>query len=60
MKNYRKFNTLIVNEREIRHELRDKNGQLNELIKKLAKDRVVENLIVTRGGSGSILYNKIK
>lgn len=58
MKNYRKFNTLIVNEREIRHELRDKNGQLNELIKKLAKDRVVENLIVTRGGSGSILYNK--
>ena len=58
MKNYEKFNTLIINEREIRHELRDKTGQLNDLIKKLSKDRSVENLVVTKGSSGSILYNK--
>ena len=58
MKNYEKFNTLIINEREIRHELRDKTGQLNDLIKKLSKDRNVENLVVTKGSSGSILYNK--
>ena len=48
MKNYEKFNTLIINEREIRHELRDKTGQLNDLIKKLSKDRSVENLVVTK------------
>lgn len=58
MKNYQNFNTLIINEKEIRHELRDKTGELNKLIKKLSIDRKVENLIVTKGSSGSTLYNK--
>lgn len=58
MKNYYNFDTLIINEKEIRHELRDKTSELNKLIKKLSVDRKVENLIVTKGSSGSILYNK--
>ena len=34
-RNYKKFNTLIINEKEIRHEMRDKVGKLETLMKKL-------------------------
>jgi|TARA_B100001964_G_scaffold235620_1_gene296017 rfaE bifunctional protein kinase chain/domain/rfaE bifunctional protein nucleotidyltransferase chain/domain len=60
MKNYRNFNTLIINEKEIRHEMRDKVGKLENLIINLANEKSVNNLIVTKGRSGSILYNKDK
>ena len=57
MKNYKKFNTLIINEKEIRHEMRDRVSKLNDLIVKLAKEMKIQNLIVTRGSDGSSLYN---
>ncbi len=60
MKNYIKFNTLIINEKEIRHEMRDRISYLNDLIVKLSKEMKIENLIVTRGSDGSILYNNKK
>ena len=60
MKNYGDFNTLIINEKEIRHEMRDKSGKVEDLMVNLAKERKVKNLIVTKGRSGSILYNKNK
>jgi len=60
MKNYRNFDTLIINEKEIRHEMRDKVGELEELIVKLANNINVNNLIVTKGSSGSTLYDKNK
>ena len=58
MKNYVNFNTLIINEKEIRHEMRDKNSKVEKLMISLSKERNVENLIVTMGNRGSVLYNK--
>ncbi len=60
IRNYRNFNTLIINEKEIRHEIRDKASKLEILMRNLAKEKNIMNLIVTMGSSGSILYNKKK
>ena len=60
IRNYNKFNTLIINEKEIRHEMRDKVIKVEVLMKKLASEKNIKNLIVTKGESGSILYDKIK
>ena len=57
MRQYRNINCLIINEKEIRHELRDRSNDLKILIKKLAKEQTIQNLVVTRGSSGAILYN---
>ena len=57
MRNYKNINCVIINEKEIRHELRDKNSKIELLMKKLAKQQKIKNLIVTQGTSGSLLYN---
>ena len=58
IRNYKKFNTLIINEKEIRHEMRDKINRLELLMRNLTKEKNIQNLIVTRGGDGATLYNK--
>ncbi len=58
MKNYKGVDCVIVNEMELRHELRDKSGYLNILMKKLSKDININELIVTMGQEGARLYNK--
>jgi len=58
MRNYKNVDCVIINEKEIRHELRDKNGSIKTLMKKLSQEQNVDNLVVTRGVSGSTLYNK--
>ena len=58
IRNYKNFNTLIINEKEIRHEMRDKINKLENLMSNLSKEKNINNLIVTMGKSGSILYNK--
>jgi rfaE bifunctional protein kinase chain/domain/rfaE bifunctional protein nucleotidyltransferase chain/domain len=58
MRNYKTVDCVIINEKEIRHELRDKNGIINSLIKRLSQEQNIKNLVVTRGVSGSTLYNK--
>lgn len=57
MKNYTNVNCVIINEKEIRHELRDRNSNIEGLMKKLSSEQKIKNLIVTRGSSGLILYN---
>ena len=57
MRKYKNIDCLIINEKEIRHELRDRTGDLKILIKKLSKEQKIKNLIVTRGINGAILYN---
>ncbi len=57
MKNYKNLNTLIINEKEIRHEMRDRISNLDDLIIKLAKEMKIKNLIVTRGSNGSTMYD---
>jgi bifunctional ADP-heptose synthase (sugar kinase/adenylyltransferase) len=58
MRNYKNVNCVIINEREIRHELRNKNVKLEILMKKFSKEQNIKNLVVTRGDQGSVFYNK--
>ncbi len=54
---YRDVDCVVMNETELRHELRDKNEKLKILVKKLTNMIKIKNLIVTRGSNGAILYN---
>jgi len=58
MRNYRNIDCVIINEKEIRHELRDRNGAINNLMKRLSQEQNIRNLVVTHGTKGSNLYNK--
>ena len=58
MRNYRNIDCVIINEKEIRHELRDRNGAINDLMRRLSQEQNIKNLVVTRGTKGSTLYNK--
>jgi len=60
MRNYKNINCVIINENEIRHELRDKNSNIKILMKKLSKEQKIKNLVVTRGTRGALLYDKSK
>jgi bifunctional ADP-heptose synthase (sugar kinase/adenylyltransferase) len=54
---YKNINTLLLNERELRYEMRDDNANINLIAKKLMKDLKISNLIITKGASGAILVN---
>ena len=58
MRKYKNIDCVIINEKEIRHELRDKNGNIKLLMKRLANSQKVKNMIVTKGIDGSIFYNR--
>ena len=49
---------MVINESELRYELRDKHSKIPELAKILFKKVSVQNVIVTRGIYGSVLINK--
>jgi rfaE bifunctional protein nucleotidyltransferase chain/domain len=49
-------NCLIINETELRYELRNRDENIEKLIRTLSKKRKFEIIIVTRGNSGSVLY----
>ena len=55
---YKKVETLVINESELRYELRDKHSAIPELVKILFKKISVKNIIVTKGIYGSVLINK--
>ena len=59
MKNYKDLDFVVINQREIQHELRDKHSNVETLMKKLANELKIKNLVVTRGVDGAILYNSI-
>ena len=58
MRNYKNIDCVIINETEIRHEMRNKNDKIESLMKVLSLKQNIANLIVTRGNKGSILYSK--
>jgi len=60
IRNYNNFDTLIINEKEIRHEMRDKICKLEILMSKLSNQKKIKNLIVTLGGKGAVLFNMKK
>ena len=60
MRNYKNINCVIINEGELRHEMRDKNNKVELLMKKFSLQQKVKNLVVTRGVNGALLYEKSK
>ena len=60
MKNYSSLNCVIINENELRHEMRDRSTKLSKLMRLLSQKQLIDNLIVTRGDSGSLMYDKKK
>ena len=56
--NYKNIETVVINEMEMRLEMRDRYSSINTLLKKLSFKLNIKNLIVTRGNNGSILYSK--
>jgi len=59
MENYEEIECIIINENELRHQLRDKDGPLISLMKELSKKQKTSNVVVTQGDDGATLYNKI-
>ena len=55
---YHGVNSIIINENEIRQELRDNESDIKILAKTLLKNKKIDNLIITRGSDGAILMNK--
>lgn len=55
---YKSLNCVIINEKELRHELRDKNCEIKTLVKVFAKKQNIKDLVLTRGAKGAILYSK--
>ena len=51
---------MIINELELRHEMRSKDEKIESLIKALSKKQKINYLVVTRGSTGAILYHRIK
>ena len=58
LKNYRNIDFMIINEKELRHEVRSKSEKIPKLMKFLSKNMNISYLVVTRGSSGALLYNK--
>ena len=60
MRNYKNLECVIINRREMHYEMRDKNNTTESLMKKLSDHQKIKNLVVTKGSSGALIYNKNK
>ncbi|MBH30588.1 MAG: transposase [Candidatus Marinimicrobia bacterium] len=58
MDKYKRVNCVIINETELRHELREKQGPLEPLIKGLSQKLESPYIVVTQGSDGATLYNR--
>jgi len=55
---YKNYNFLIINENELRYELRDRSSNLKVLSSLISKKNNIKKVVITRGQTGSILYDK--
>ena len=60
LQNYKSVDFMIINEGELRHEMRSRNENIYILAKKLAINFKIKYLVVTQGSCGSFLYEKNK
>lgn len=60
LSNYKKTNALILNESELRYEMKDQNSKLEKLLKKLKKRIKLNHLVVTQGRFGSTHFTNNK
>jgi rfaE bifunctional protein kinase chain/domain/rfaE bifunctional protein nucleotidyltransferase chain/domain len=54
---YNNVDCVVINEQELRQELRNKNEKTESLAKKLAKILNIKNLVITRGSDGAFLLD---
>jgi len=54
---YKNLDCVVMNETELRHELRDKSENTITLAKKLSSMININDIIITKGSSGAILYS---
>lgn len=54
---YQNIDCVIINESELRYQLRDKDKPIEKLMKELSSKIKIKYLIVTQGHKGSTLYN---
>jgi len=55
--NYRNIDCAIINETELRHELRDRESSIEILMQQLTEILQAKKLVVTQGTAGAILYD---
>ena len=60
LNNYKNFDVVIINQNELRQELKEEKLQINFLAQSLIKKNLIKNLIVTKGINGATLYEKNK
>jgi rfaE bifunctional protein kinase chain/domain/rfaE bifunctional protein nucleotidyltransferase chain/domain len=58
LKKYKKIDTLVINENELRHEKRNRTDDISVIAKNLLKEMKLLNIIVTMGKNGALLINK--
>ena len=58
MRNYKNIDCVIINNREIHHEMRDRSTETELLMRSLSIQQNIKNLIVTKGSEGAVIYNK--
>lgn len=58
LQKYKNIDAAIINETELRHEMRSKKDDIKVLSRKLQKKINTKNLLVTRGKNGAILLDK--
>ena len=54
---YKNVECVVINETELRHEMRSKSSSIKPLMEKLSKKLKIKNLIVTKGASGALLLS---
>ncbi len=60
MRNYKNLDCVIINQKELEMEFRDRSSDLRNLIKKLSKINNIDNLIVTQGRQGATFFDRKK
>lgn len=58
LKKYKNYELLVINEGELRHELRNNSENIRKLIITIVNELNIENVIVTQGSEGVTLYSR--
>jgi rfaE bifunctional protein kinase chain/domain/rfaE bifunctional protein nucleotidyltransferase chain/domain len=58
LRKYKNINVLVINENELRHEMRDKTADIEKISNTLMKIYNIQKLVVTRGSYGALLIKK--
>lgn len=58
LRDYNNLTCIVINERELRHETRDRKSDIKKLIIAISKINRFKYILITRGAQGLVLYSK--